>query len=330
MSRSPECSEGEAKGWWYPALDLMKNGEDTKKVAMFCGKGGVGKTTCAAITALHYAMQGKKTLIISTDFTPSLKDVFEIETEERSAKVIEGLHLHEIGFEEVKNLWEGKFGSEVYKVASTFVNIKYKEFVDFISTILPGIRDEFMVDYIRELSKSGEYDKIIWDTAPAGQTLGLLRMPYILNQHLKPAPRIYSTLRSTIGGKRSVFEVIRGWEKLSNKDINFLKKDVRFTLVVIPEALAVSQLEDIFSEFQSYGLNVDNIIVNQVIGETDSEFLQSRAAIQQPYISEISSKYKGRINHFPLSQNEVKGVEKLKKAMVNLFDMNKNYWSEFK
>lgn len=296
----------------------MKNQEKAKKIAMFCGKGGVGKTTCAAITALHYATQGKKTFIISTDFTPSLKDILEIETEEKVIKVIEGLYLHEIGFEEVKNLWERKFGKEVYKVASTFVNIKYKEFVDFIATILPGIRDEFMVDYIRELSESGEYDKIIWDTAPAGQTLGLLRMPYILNQHLKPAPRIYSTLRSTIEGKRSVFEVIRGWEKLSNKDIEFLKEEVSFTLVIIPEALAVYQLEDIFNEFQSYGLSIDNIIVNQVIREIDSEFLQSRAAIQQSYISEISNKHEGKITYLPLSQDEIKGVDKLRKVMTNL------------
>jgi len=142
-----------------------------KNIVMFCGKGGVGKTTCAAATALHYANKGKKTIIISTDFTPSLRDIYEID------------YLDEIGYEEIERLWDQKFGPEVYGVFSTVVDISYEEFVAFVATIVPGIRDEFMVDYIRELSESAEYERIVWDTAPAGQTLGLLGMPSIVNEH---------------------------------------------------------------------------------------------------------------------------------------------------
>ena len=216
-----------------------------KDVVMFCGKGGVGKTTCAAATALHYANKGKKTIIISTDFTPSLRDIYEIEGVEKPAKIADGLYLDEIGYEEIERLWDQKFGPEVYGVFSTVVDISYEEFVAFVATIVPGIRDEFMVDYIRELSESAEYERIVWDTAPAGQTLGLLRMPSIVNEHLKPAPRIYSRLKASRKTKRSVLDVIKGWEELSNKDMEFLRSDVEFNLVTIPEALAVRQLDDI-------------------------------------------------------------------------------------
>ena len=55
---------------------------------------------------------------------------------------------------EVKQMWDKKFGREVYEVFSSFVAVNYTDFVDFMSSILPGLSDEFMVDYIKELSKA--------------------------------------------------------------------------------------------------------------------------------------------------------------------------------
>ena len=290
-----------------------------KNTVMFCGKGGVGKTTCAAATALHYANKGKKTIIISTDFTPSLRDIYEIEGVEKPAKIADGLYLDEIGYEEIERLWDQKFGPEVYSVFSTVVDISYEEFVAFVATIVPGIRDEFMVDYIRELSESAEYERIVWDTAPAGQTLGLLGMPSIVNEHLKPAPRIYSRLKASRKTKRSVLDVIKGWEELSNKDMEFLRSDVEFNLVTIPEALAVRQLDDIIGEFQSYGLNINNMIINHVVKDPDCDFLRTKAAMQQGYISEISAKCGGNQRILYMFPYEVKGMERLQEAERVLF-----------
>jgi arsenite-transporting ATPase len=290
-----------------------------RDIVMFCGKGGVGKTTCAAATALHYANQERKTIIISTDFTPSLRDIYEIEGVDKPAKIADGLYLDEIGYEEIERLWDKKFGREVYGVFSTVVDISYEEFVAFVATIVPGIRDEFMVDYIRELSESAEYEKIVWDTAPAGQTLGLLKMPSIVNEHLKPAPRIYSKLKASRKTKRSVLDVIKGWEELSNKDMAFLRSDVEFNLVTIPEALAVRQLDDIIGEFQSYGLNINNMIINHVVKDPDCDFLRTKAAMQQGYISEILAKCGGNQRILYMFPYEVKGMERLQEAERVLF-----------
>ena len=87
---------------------------DTKKrstsghhnVLMFAGKGGVGKTTCAAATALHCSSQGEKTLAISTDPTPSLGHIFEAKDSQRPLKILEGLYIDEIGVEKVKQMWD--------------------------------------------------------------------------------------------------------------------------------------------------------------------------------------------------------------------------------
>jgi arsenite-transporting ATPase len=291
----------------------------SKNVTMFGGKGGVGKTTCAAATALHYAGMSEETIVISTDFTPSLGDIFEFECSGEPTKLMEGLYVAELGYEEVKQLWDNKFGSEVYEVFSTFVDISYEEFVDYVVTMLPGIRDEFMVDYIKELAESGRFERIVWDTAPAGQTLGLLRMPSLVNQHLKLAPRIYSALKTTRKRKQPVLEVIKGWEELSNKDIAFLRNGVAFNLVTIAEGLSVRQLDSLIAEFEDHSFDIDRIIINQVVEEPDSEFLRSKARMQQDYILEVESKYGLNVVRLPLFPHEIKGMEKLKKVQRILF-----------
>jgi len=288
---------------------------------MFCGKGGVGKTTCAAATALHYAIAGETTLILSTDPTPSLHDVFEVDMVAKPTKVVDNLHMNEIGSDEVKKMWDEKFGAEIYEVFSAFVDISYNDFIDFTASILPGIRDEFMVDYIRELHESGGYDRIVWDTAPAGQTLGLLRMPSIVSEHLKPAPRIYASLKAGGRGRQSIREIIKGWEELSVKDIEFLRKEVEFNMVTIAEALAVRQLDSIYTELKGYGLTIDRLIINQVIDEPDSDFLRRRAEMQQNYISELGKNYDGIRHILPMFSLEVKGVARLEQVAHALFNI---------
>lgn len=292
-----------------------------KRVSMFCGKGGVGKTTCAAATALHYAARGEETLIISTDPTPSLRDIFEIESKGKPARVIKGLYLVETGYEEIKKLWDNKFGSDAYDVFSILFKIGYQEFIDLAVAILPGLVDESMVDYIRELSESGRYERLVWDTAPAGQTLRLLGVQSTLaTKRLEPTGRLYLASKVTrgTGKKRSLMEVMREWEELAQKDMEFLRTGVEFNFVTIPEALAVRQLERIFLELWSYGLEIDRVIINQVIREPDSEFLRGRMVMQEGYIEEIL-RYGKPCRFLPLFPYEIKGIERLKEVERFLF-----------
>ena len=286
---------------------------DDNPIIMFVGKGGVGKTTCAAATALYYASHGEQTLAISTDPTPSLSHIFEVDSEQGPIKVLGSLHLRELGMQEVKEMWDRKFGREVYSVFSSFVSIGYGEFIDFITSVLPGMRDEFMVDYIRELSRANQYNKIVWDTAPLGQTLSLLQMPAMLGQHLKTAPRIYSRLKFGGKSRKPVLDIIRDWEKLSDEDMDFLRKEVRFILVTIPEALAVKQLDRVLSEFEKYGLEIERIIINNVIKDKGSEFLITKAEQQGGYIKTLYDRYSNlKIVEIPMFPREIKGVDRLR------------------
>jgi arsenite-transporting ATPase len=190
-----------------------------------------------------------------------------------------------------------------------------------MSSILPGLSDEFMVDYIKELSKSGEYEQIVWDTAPLGQTLGLLKTPGMLREHLKPAPRIYSQLKLGSETKRPVLEILKGWEKLSNTDMEFLKQDVAFNLVTIPEALAVEQLDGILAEMAKNGFQAGQLIINNVIREIgDSSFLKEKASQQRAYLEFVKRKYSQmQIVEIQLFPHEIKGIERLKQVERCLF-----------
>ncbi|OGN89758.1 MAG: hypothetical protein A2Z74_07865 [Chloroflexi bacterium RBG_13_46_9] len=284
-----------------------------KHVVMFAGKGGVGKTTCAGATALHYASLGEPTLIISTDPTPSLSHIFEISSKQKPVKVLDNLFLAELGLDEVKQMWDRKFGKEVYEVFSSFVSIKYDAFVDFMSSILPGLSDEFMVDYIRELSLGSDYDHIVWDTAPLGQTLGLLETPTMLREHLKPAPRIYSQLKLGAASRRPVMEILKAWEKLSGQDMDFLRNQVSFVLVTIAEALAVEQLDSILVEMGKYGFKPQQLTINNVIKEIgNSAFLKAKSDQQKHYIKSLYSKYSQlQLIEIPLFPHEIKGIDRL-------------------
>src|SRR5512146_2557230 len=97
------------------------------RIQVFLGKGGVGKTTCSAATALALAERGDSSLVISTDPTPSLSHIFEIERE-----VLPRLHLTELGLKDVRAMWDERFGRDVYGVFSSFVDIEYTTFVEFV------------------------------------------------------------------------------------------------------------------------------------------------------------------------------------------------------
>ena len=271
------------------------------------------------MTSAHLELISANVPRYSTDATPSLSHIFGIKEKFKPARVQENLFINELGIKEVEEMWDRKFGKEVYKVFSSFVSIEYQDFLEFMTSLLPGLFDEFMVDYIRELDIAKEYDTIIWDTAPLGQTLTLLQTPSLVLDHLRMAPRVYSRLKRT-QEKESLMGIIRKWQQLSEVNIDFLRSEVKFVIVTIPEALAVQQLDGVFSELNRFGFSVKNVIVNNVVKAPDSEFLATKAAEQTKHIQYIREKFgKFGITELPLFPYEIKGVERLKEAEEKLF-----------
>ena len=314
-----------------PTLNRLDR--ETKRLIMIGGKGGVGKTTCASAIALHFSLQGKKTLIISSDPTPSLSDIFEMEIGDQETPIesVKDLYGIEISSEVVSKKWKERFGSEIYEVISSFASVDY-DFVDYIGGA-PGIEEEYMLNYILELVENGQYELVVWDTAPAGHTLRLLHLPQIFLKHLEAATKFYMNLYSYLEklkdtvrlkkGKRSLLEIISGWEDLAEKVVRFIRDPEKseFILVTIPEALGVKQTERIISDFDEYQLKVNYLIVNYVIQQADCDFHKKRQEMQQAYIQQLTDRYSHRIQliETPLFPYEIKGVERIGRMSDILF-----------
>jgi arsenite-transporting ATPase len=306
-------------------MSLLSLEDANKRVLMFGGKGGVGKTTTSATTALHFAASGRRTLIISSDLTPSLSDIFETEIGPTETPIpnVSNLWGLEIDPDEVMRRWKVKFGPEIYEASQVFVDMPYDELVDYVA-MAPGIQEEFMLDFILERVRNGRYDLVVWDTAPAGDTLRLLELPYKFLNHLRTAPRVYLGVRDKLQLTKAPFlELIDSWRALSEEITDFFRDptNAEFVLVTIPEALGVYQARRLVGEFAEFGLDIQHLVVNNVIVQNDSDFLRQRQAMQRPYLDLLAQEYSHRmtITQLPLFADEMKGTKRLQKLEELLF-----------
>jgi len=314
------------------ALSNLEKG--SKQLILVGGKGGVGKTTCAAAIALRLAASGKRTLILSSDPTPSLSDIFEITIGPCETPIPKAPNLSalEISSEIVLEKWKDRFGREIYEVVSSFADLDYDFVLDYVGSA-PGIEEEYMLYFIMELVREGRYDLVVWDTAPAGHTLRLLHLPEIFLRHLEGATRFYLNLYSYFEraketvklkkGKKSLMEIISGWQALSNEIAAFIrdKRLTEYIVITIPEALGVKQTERIIQDFDAHGLPVHYLIINHCIEQADCAFHQARKEMQAHYIRLLTEEYGERLCLIllPLFPYEIKGTERIEKASGILF-----------
>jgi arsenite-transporting ATPase len=302
------------------------------KLIMVGGKGGVGKTTCAASIALKIAMEGKRVLVISSDPTPSLSDIFEVPVGDKESRVhdLYGLYGLEVSSEIVLKRWKERFGPEIYEVVSSFATVDY-DFVDYIGSA-PGIEEEYMLNFIMELVEGNAYDVVVWDTAPAGHTLRLLKLPELFLAHMEAATKFYMNIYShfeklkntlkLMDSKRTLLEIIASWEALAERIVAFIRngETVKYLVVTIPEALGVRLTERMIKELEENHLTVENIIINNVIKDEDCEFHRMRRKMQEQYIRRIQAEYSRKnIILLYLSPYEIKGLERIAETAKKLF-----------
>ena len=287
------------------------------KLILFSGKGGVGKTTCSASIAVKLASEGIRTLHITSDMAPSLADIYEMDIGDRVTSVAENLDAVEFSQESIARTWKEKFGPDFNAILSQFLDTDGMEqngnldLLDYIGTA-PSLREETLLDMIVEMAAAGEYQRIIWDTAPTGETLNLLHMPKLMKKHLKAGARLYEAmdrLAGVVSGRRSLAGIMEEWVVRSEGIARFLQENTMFIVVANPEALVVRQAERTLTALMDAGFSVHGLIINRIAVSDGSAFLQRAQENQEPYIRRLlllgGGLAVGRVN---LTLEEIRGV----------------------
>ena len=263
-------------------------------------------------------------MLLSTDPSPSLSDILEVNVKGDIVDVpkVQNLDAVELDYDRVLDMWREKFGKEVYEGISSFLPVE-EETLDYIAGA-PGIEEEFALSYVYDLYIGGEYDIIVWDTAPAGGTLSLLYLQETFYNHMRDAAKLYIKLQETLEAltgreKRDPLKIIGEWEKLAEDVLGLVRAENTLAyLVTIPEGLGVYQTERIKQDLEKFQVNIGGVIINNYIPAElalDSELLKKRVQVQAQYIDDLEEMYSGSIPvvKLPLQGFEVKGIDALKK-----------------
>ena len=300
---------------------------DTRPVLLVGGKGGVGKTTCSAAIASRLALLGYRTLLITSDLTPSLSDVLELPVGDSITRVTANLDAYEISQDAIAARWKSRFGSDFYDVLAHLIDIEAldagsrHQLLDYIGSA-PSLREETMLDIVMDLAVHKGYARIVWDTAPAGETLNLLGMPKNIRKHLRAGAQVYEGL-DRIGkqllGKRSIASIMDEWTALSETINSFIHDRSSFVIVSNPEALVVNQTRRVLATLADYGLAFQGMVINRVIEHSDSASLDAAKMKQSVYLEELRSLAAERcLVMMPLVFNELRGLTRLQELGAKL------------
>ncbi len=314
--------------------DLFKFNKGKTTFVFIGGKGGVGKTTISAATALWTAQEGKKTLIISTDPAHSLSDSFERNIGHEPTPIKENLYAVEIDPEVAMQEYQAKMKEQAALNPGMGMDMLQDQME--MAAMSPGIDEAAAFDKFLQYMTTDEYDIVIFDTAPTGHTLRFLSFPEMMDSWVGKMIKI----RRQIGSMAKMFKNILPFmgdeeeEDRALEDMEATKRKIRearavmadpdrtsFKMVVIPEEMSIYESERAMEALKKYNIYSDGVIVNQILPEeTDCEFCASRRKLQQERLKQIHEKFGDQlIAEVPLLNREVKGFDTLKQVAEILY-----------
>lgn len=299
------------------------------RIILFAGKGGVGKTSISSATGLTTSRRGLKTLVMSLDPAHSLSDSFDLDRDlmDRNRgiplKVDENLWIQEIDIQyEIERYWK-----EIYTYFTAILRTTGLEnMVAEEVAIIPGMEEVSSLLYINQYVKKNEFDTIILDCAPTGESIRFLSMPTALEWYMRKvfkierqvakiarpiAKRIYSfplPENKYFDAIQSLYEKLQGIDKVLN---NPCITTVR--LITNPEKIVIKETQRTYMYFCLYGLCVDGVIINRVLPEVLSgDYWGEWRKIQESYLHKIKEIfYPLPLFQVPLFSKEVVGKEDL-------------------
>lgn len=314
---------------------MLGLGKRETQFYLFAGKGGVGKTSIAAATALHFASRGKKTLIISTDPAHSLSDSFETKIGGEIQKLKKNLFAVEIDPKKAMSEYKEKIMPQIEKL-DFLKGLGLEDTFDFAGNT-PGIDEMAAFDKFLQYMQSKDYDVIIFDTAPTGHTLRFLSLPDVLDSWVGKMINIRLKFSGFINTFKKILpfgETKKDDQKLGTEQLEVIKERIEqarkilsdkekthFNLVLIPEAMSIYESERSVNILKEYGIPIETVVVNQLIPENRKcPFCTEKRKLQQERTKEIRNKFKDyKLMQIPLHKEEVKGFGMLEKVGKELY-----------
>jgi arsenite/tail-anchored protein-transporting ATPase len=256
-------------------------GGSPTRILLFTGKGGVGKTTASAATALRCADAGLRTLVLSTDPAHSLGDALDVELGPLVAPVTDGLWGQQLDAQErMEDAWEEirRYLLEVFRWAGA-EGLEAEELA-----VVPGLDEVFALADIREHATTGEWDVVVVDCAPTAETIRLLSLPDVLGRYMErlfPVGRRVNRVVSPVLARMTNLpvagdDVFGATERLHDRlaGVRELLTDGRRTsvrLVVNPERVVVAEARRTHTYLSLFGYHVDAVVANRVLPDDVSD-----------------------------------------------------------
>lgn len=293
------------------------------RILLFTGKGGVGKTSVAAATALRSSQAGRRTLVLSTDPAHSLADAFDTplgDEPTRLAANLSGQQLDararlEDGWSDIRSYlvevldWAGADALEAEELS-----------------VVPGLDEVFALSDIKAHADSGEWEVLVVDCAPTAETIRLLSLPDVIARYME---RVFPAQRTLTRAARPVLERLtdlpiardsvfattrRFYERLEGVRDLLTDPDVTTArLVVNPERMVVAEARRTFTYLSLFGYHVDAVIANRLLPEAVSDpWFEAWKRIQKQQLTEIEELFAPvPVLPAPLAEEELVGADRL-------------------
>ena len=297
------------------------------RVVLFTGKGGVGKTTLAAATAVRLARSGRKTLVVSTDPAHSLGDALGEELDAVSTELgpIELEHGLFAGHVDTRVLLEGAWAELQDHLRTLLSGAGVDELVADELTVLPGVEDLLALAEVHRLAASGLWDVVVVDCGPTAETLRLLGLPEALSGYLE---RLFPRHRRVIAGLAGADQ--EGWQRTVDAldglatqltGLRAMLGDRASTsirLVLTPERVVAAETRRTLTALALHDLRVDGMVVNRLVpapppslrGPT-ARWLRERWTEQQAVLAEVRGEAGVPMATVPYAAAEPVGAEAL-------------------
>jgi arsenite-transporting ATPase len=300
------------------------------RTILYTGKGGVGKTSVAAASALRCARAGLRTIVISTDPAHSLSDCLGAELGAAPTAIHKGLWGQQVcAQEELEHNWSGvqEWLGEML-IARGVNRISAAEL-----TVPPGLDELFSLLALKRHHDSGEYEVIIVDCAPTGETLRLLAFPDVARWWLErvlPAqgqimaaarPFARAVLDLSLPGEEVLEEVQRLARNLiALHEILCDHQRVTIRLVMNPDQMVIDEARRTFTYLNLYGYLTDAVIVNRVFPREVDSYFKSWRSRQQQHLRSVREAFDPvPVLCAPYFPEEVIGEEMLERLGQELF-----------